>query len=291
VTNVAELNELVARVKKAQREYANFSQEQVDKIFRAAALAAADARIPLAKLAVTESGMGIVEDKVIKNHFASEYIYNAYKDEKTCGILCEDKTFGTITIAEPIGLICGIVPTTNPTSTAIFKALISLKTRNGIIFSPHPRAKDATNKAADIVLQAAIAAGAPADIIGWIDAPTVELSNQLMHHPDINLILATGGPGMVKAAYSSGKPAIGVGAGNTPVVVDETADIKRVVASILMSKTFDNGVICASEQSIIVVDSVYDAVRERFASHGGYLLQGKELKAVQDIILKNGGVN
>lgn len=291
VTNVAELNELVARVKKAQREYANFSQEQVDKIFRAAALAAADARIPLAKLAVTESGMGIVEDKVIKNHFASEYIYNAYKDEKTCGILCEDKTFGTITIAEPIGLICGIVPTTNPTSTAIFKALISLKTRNGIIFSPHPRAKDATNKAADIVLQAAIAAGAPADIIGWIDAPTVELSNQLMHHPDINLILATGGPGMVKAAYSSGKPAIGVGAGNTPVVVDETADIKRVVASILMSKTFDNGVICASEQSIIVVDSVYDAVRERFASHGGYLLQGKELKAVQDIILKNGGLN
>ena len=291
VTNVAELNELVARVKKAQREYANFTQEQVDKIFRAAALAAADARIPLAKMAVEESGMGIVEDKVIKNHFASEYIYNAYKDEKTCGILSEDDTFGTITIAEPIGLICGIVPTTNPTSTAIFKALISLKTRNGIIFSPHPRAKNATNKAADIVLQAAIAAGAPKDIIGWIDQPTVELSNQLMHHPDINLILATGGPGMVKAAYSSGKPAIGVGAGNTPVVVDETADIKRVVASILMSKTFDSGVICASEQSVIVVDSIYDAVRERFASHGGYLLQGKELKAVQDIILKNGGLN
>ena len=291
VTNVAELNELVARVKKAQREYANFTQEQVDKIFRAAALAAADARIPLAKMAVEESGMGIVEDKVIKNHFASEYIYNAYKDEKTCGILSEDDTFGTITIAEPIGRICGIVPTTNPTSTAIFKALISLKTRNGIIFSPHPRAKNATNKAADIVLQAAIAAGAPKDIIGWIDQPTVELSNQLMHHPDINLILATGGPGMVKAAYSSGKPAIGVGAGNTPVVVDETADIKRVVASILMSKTFDSGVICASEQSVIVVDAIYDAVRERFASHGGYLLQGKELKAVQDIILKNGGLN
>jgi len=291
VTNVAELNELVARVKKAQREYANFTQEQVDKIFRAAALAAADARIPLAKMAVEESGMGIVEDKVIKNHFASEYIYNAYKDEKTCGILSEDDTFGTITIAEPIGLICGIVPTTNPTSTAIFKALISLKTRNGIIFSPHPRAKNATNKAADIVLQAAIAAGAPKDIVGWIDQPTVELSNQLMPHPDINLILATGGPGMVKAAYSSGKPAIGVGAGNTTVVVDETADIKRVVASILMSKTFDSGVICASEQSVIVVDSVYDAVRERFSSHGGYLLQGKELKAVQDIILKNGGLN
>ena len=256
VTNVAELNALVERVKKAQREYASFTQEQVDKIFRAAALAAADARIPLAKMAVAESGMGIVEDKVIKNHFASEYIYNAYKDEKTCGVLSEDDTFGTITIAEPIGIICGIVPTTNPTSTAIFKSLISLKTRNAIIFSPHPRAKDATNKAADIVLQAAIAAGAPKDLIGWIDQPSVELSNALMHHPDINLILATGGPGMVKAAYSSGKPAIGVGAGNTPVVIDETADIKRAVASVLMSKTFDNGVICASEQSVVVVDSV-----------------------------------
>ena len=291
VTNIAELNALVERVKKAQREYASFTQEQVDKIFRAAALAAADARIPLAKMAVAESGMGIVEDKVIKNHFASEYIYNAYKDEKTCGVLSEDDTFGTITIAEPIGIICGIVPTTNPTSTAIFKSLISLKTRNAIIFSPHPRAKDATNKAADIVLQAAIAAGAPKDLIGWIDQPSVELSNALMHHPDINLILATGGPVMVKAAYSSGKPAIGVGAGNTPVVIDETADIKRAVASVLMSKTFDNGVICASEQSVVVVDSVYDAVRERFATHGGYLLQGKELKAVQDVILKNGALN
>ncbi|GKW15135.1 bifunctional acetaldehyde-CoA/alcohol dehydrogenase [Pectobacterium actinidiae] len=291
VTNVAELNALVERVRKAQQEFATYTQEQVDKIFRAAALAASDARIPLAKMAVAESGMGIVEDKVIKNHFASEYIYNAYQDEKTCGILSTDDTFGTITIAEPIGLICGIVPTTNPTSTAIFKALISLKTRNGIIFSPHPRAKNATNKAADIVLQAAIAAGAPKDIIGWIDQPSVELSNQLMHHPDINLILATGGPGMVKAAYSSGKPAIGVGAGNTPVVVDETADIKRAVASILMSKTFDNGVICASEQSVIVVDSVYDAVRERFATHGGYMLKGKELHAVQGILLKNGSLN
>ncbi|ATO33058.1 Aldehyde-alcohol dehydrogenase [Dickeya dianthicola] len=291
VTNVAELNALVERVKKAQQEFANFSQEQVDQVFRAAALAAADARIPLAKMAVAESGMGIIEDKVIKNHFASEYIYNAYKDEQTCGVLSVDDTFGTITIAEPIGLICGIVPTTNPTSTAIFKALISLKTRNGIIFSPHPRAKNATNKAADIVLQAAIAAGAPKDIIGWIDEPSVELSNQLMHHPDINLILATGGPGMVKAAYSSGKPAIGVGAGNTPVVIDETADIKRAVASILMSKTFDNGVICASEQSVIVVDEIYDAVRERFSTHGGYLLQGKALSAVQAIILKNGALN
>lgn len=291
VSNVAELNALVERVKCAQREFAGFSQEQVDAIFRAAALAAADARIPLAKMAVEESGMGIIEDKVIKNHFASEYIYNAYKDEQTCGVLESDDTFGTLTIAEPIGLICGIVPTTNPTSTAIFKALISLKTRNGIIFSPHPRAKYATNKAADIVLQAAIAAGAPKDIIGWIDAPSVELSNQLMHHPDISLILATGGPGMVKAAYSSGKPAIGVGAGNTPVVIDETADIKRAVASILMSKTFDNGVICASEQSVIIVDAIYDAVRERFASHGGYLLKNKELSAVQNILLKNGALN
>lgn len=291
INNVEKLNALVERVKAAQKIYANFSQEQVDKIFHAAALAAADARIPLAKMAVSESGMGVVEDKVIKNHFASEYIYNAYKDEKTCGVLEEDETFGTITIAEPIGIICGIVPTTNPTSTAIFKALISLKTRNAIIFSPHPRARNATNEAAKIVLRAAIAAGAPADLIGWIDEPSVELSNALMHHPDINLILATGGPGMVKAAYSSGKPAIGVGAGNTPVVIDETADIKRAVASVLMSKTFDNGVICASEQSVVVVDSVYDAVRERFASHGGYLLQGKELKAVQGIILKNGALN
>ncbi|EFT7087809.1 bifunctional acetaldehyde-CoA/alcohol dehydrogenase [Salmonella enterica] len=291
INSIEELNALVARVKKAQRQYASFTQQQVDKIFRAAALAAADARIPLAKMAVAESGMGIVEDKVIKNHFASEYIYNAYKDEKTCGVLSEDDTFGTITIAEPVGIICGIVPTTNPTSTAIFKSLISLKTRNAIIFSPHPRAKEATNKAADIVLQAAIAAGAPKDLIGWIDQPSVELSNALMHHPDINLILATGGPGMVKAAYSSGKPAIGVGAGNTPVVIDETADIKRAVASVLMSKTFDNGVICASEQSVVVVDSVYDAVRERFAKCGAVILNKKERKAVGGVLLKNGALN
>ncbi|GIU34431.1 bifunctional acetaldehyde-CoA/alcohol dehydrogenase [Shewanella colwelliana] len=291
VTNEKELDQLVERVAKAQAQYANFSQEQVDVIFRAAALAAADARISLAKMAATETSMGVIEDKVIKNHFASEYIYNKYKDEKTCGILAEDPTFGTITIAEPVGLICGIVPTTNPTSTAIFKALISLKTRNGIIFSPHPRAKASTTTAAKLVLDAAIAAGAPKDIIGWIDEPSVALSNQLMTHEKINLILATGGPGMVKAAYSSGKPAIGVGAGNTPIVIDETADIKRAVSSILMSKTFDNGVVCASEQAVVVVDEIYDAVKERFASHGGYILSAKETKAMQKVILKNGGLN
>src|SRR5471032_242507 len=291
VTNLKELNELVARVKQAQLAYASFSQEQVDEIFRRAALAAADARIPLAKLAVTETGMGVLEDKVIKNHFASEYIYNKYKDEKTCGILEEDNIGGIITIAEPIGILCGIVPTTNPTSTAIFKALIALKTRNGIIFSPHPRAKGSTCAAAKLVLDAAVAAGAPADIIGWVDEPTLELSNQLMRHADINLILATGGPGMVKAAYSSGKPAIGVGAGNTPVVIDETADIKRAVASILMSKTFDNGVVCASEQSVIVVDSIYEEVKQRFAKVGGYLLNKKETEEVRKVILTEGHLN
>ncbi|MDB2385763.1 bifunctional acetaldehyde-CoA/alcohol dehydrogenase [Shewanella sp.] len=291
VTNEQELNTLVDKVVAAQRQFANYSQAQVDVIFRAAALAAADARISLAKMAANETGMGVLEDKVIKNHFASEYIYNKYKDEKTCGILSEDPTFGTITIAEPVGLICGIVPTTNPTSTAIFKALISLKTRNGIIFSPHPRAKESTTTAARIVLEAAVAAGAPQDIIGWIDAPSVALSHQLMTHKDINLILATGGPGMVKAAYSSGKPAIGVGAGNTPIVIDETADIKRAVSSILMSKTFDNGVVCASEQAVIIVDESYEAVKERFASHGGYILTKAETAAMQSVILKNGGLN
>ncbi|MFM2482186.1 bifunctional acetaldehyde-CoA/alcohol dehydrogenase [Celerinatantimonas sp. YJH-8] len=291
VTNVAELDALVARVKKAQAIFATYSQEQVDKIFRAAALAAADARIPLAQMAAAESGMGIIEDKVIKNHFASEYIYNKYKDYKTCGILEEDDEFGTMTIAEPIGLICGIIPTTNPTSTAIFKSLISLKTRNGIIFSPHPRAKKSTNYAAKLVLDAAVAAGAPEGIVGWIDEPSIELSNALMHHDDINLILATGGPGMVKAAYSSGKPAIGVGAGNTPVVIDETADIKRAVSSILMSKTFDNGVVCASEQAIVVVDSVYDAVKERFSNYGGYILSKEDADKVRKVLLINGALN
>lgn len=291
ISTLSDLNQLVARVQAAQQVFANFSQQQVDLIFRSAALAAADARIPLARMAAEETGMGVVEDKVVKNHFASEYIYNAYKDDKTCGIVAEDQEAGTLTIAEPVGLICGIVPTTNPTSTAIFKALICLKTRNGIVFSPHPRAARSTCAAARLVLDAAVAAGAPPDIIGWIDAPSQELSAALMHHPAVNLILATGGPGMVRAAYSSGKPAIGVGAGNTPVVIDETADIKRAVASILMSKTFDNGVVCASEQSVIAVESVYDAVRDRFASHGGYILTPEQRTAVSAILLVDGSVN
>lgn len=291
VSTIAELDALVARVEAAQKAYASFSQEQVDEIFRNAALAAANARIPLAKMAVEETGMGVMEDKVVKNHFASEYIYNKYKDEKTCGVLSEEPEYGIATVAEPIGLICAIVPTTNPTSTAIFKALIALKTRNGIVFSPHPRAKRATCEAARLVLEAAVKAGAPKDIIGWIDEPSVELSNALMHHPAIDLILATGGPGMVKAAYSSGKPAIGVGAGNTPAVIDEFADIKRAVASILMSKTFDNGVVCASEQSVVVVDAVYDAVRERFRTHGGYVLSSNEAGAIKSLILKKGSIN
>ncbi len=291
VTNLAELDALVTRVQAAQKEFSTYSQEQVDKIFRAASLAANQARIPLAQQAVAESGMGIIEDKVIKNHFASEFIYNKYKDEKTCGVLEENDEFGTITIAEPVGIICGIVPTTNPTSTAIFKSLISLKTRNGIIFSPHPRAKNSTNDAAKLVLDAAVAAGAPKDIIGWIDQPSVELSNALMKHDGINLILATGGPGMVKAAYSSGKPAIGVGAGNVPVVIDETADIKRAVASVLMSKTFDNGVVCASEQAVIVVDEVYDEVKERFATHKGHVLSKADADKVRKVLLIDGNLN
>ena len=291
VTNFSELNALAARVQRAQERYSGFTQEQVDHIFRSAALAAADARIPLAKLAAEETGMGVVEDKVVKNHFASEYIYNKYKDEKTCGIVEIDDEHGTMTVAEPVGVICGIIPTTNPTSTALFKALISLKTRNGIIFSPHPRARRSTCAAARLVLEAAVAAGAPDDIIGWIDEPTLELSKALMEHPAINLILATGGPGMVRAAYSSGKPAIGVGAGNVPVVIDETADIKRAVASIVLSKTFDNGVVCASEQSVIAVDEVYDAVRERFSTHGGYLLAQGEIEKVRELLFVEGSIN
>ena len=289
VTNIDKLNELMTRVKKAQEIYSTYTQEQVDHIFTAAAKAAAAARIPLAQQAVAESGMGVVEDKVIKNLFAAEYIYNKYRHDKTCDVIAENEQFGTITIAEPLGVICGIVPTTNPTSTAIFKSLISLKTRNGIVFSPHPRAKKSTIEAARIVLDAAVQAGAPKDIIGWIDEPSIELSNSLMHHPDIAAILATGGPGMVKAAYSSGKPALGVGAGNTPVVIDETADLRRAVASVLMSKTFDNGTICASEQAIVVVDSVYNEVKKLLGEYGAYVLDPKENKAVQGIILNEKG--
>jgi acetaldehyde dehydrogenase/alcohol dehydrogenase len=291
VSTFAELNALVGRVAKAQRQFATFTQEQVDDIFCHAALAAAGERIPLAQMAVEETGMGVVEDKVIKNHFASEYIFNKYKDEKTCGILSEDDEAGTMTVAEPVGVICGIIPTTNPTSTAIFKALIALKTRNGIVFSPHPRARRSTCAAARIVLDAAVAAGAPKDIIGWIDEPTIELSNALMRHASVKLILATGGPGMVHAAYSSGTPAIGVGPGNTPVVIDETADLKRAVASILMSKTFDNGVVCASEQAIIAVDAIYDDLRERFRRHCGHILSRAEADAVRGVLMHDGKVN
>lgn len=250
----AELEQVIQRVHNAQRIFRTFSQKKVDEIFRKAAFAAAGHRIPLAKMAVEETGMGIVEDKVIKNHFASEYIFNKFKDAKTCDLIEEDITWGIRRFAEPVGLIAGIVPTTNPTSTCIFKALISLKTRNGIIFSPHPRARKSTIEAARIVLNAAVEAGAPEDIIAWIEQPSIELSQYLMHHKNINLILATGGPGMVKAAYSSGIPAIGVGAGNTPAIIDETADVRMAVNSILMSKTFDNGMICASEQSVVAVD-------------------------------------
>jgi len=291
VTNRQELEELIQQVKKAQQQFANYSQEQVDLIFKKAALAANNARIPLAKMAVQETGMGVIEDKVIKNHFASEIIYNKYKHSKTCGIIEEDKSFGLQKIAEPVGILAGIVPTTNPTSTAIFKALIALKTRNGIIFSPHPRAKDCTIAAAKIVLEAAVKAGAPAGIIGWIDQPSVELSQALMQHPCINLILATGGPGMVKAAYSSGRPSLGVGAGNTPALIDETAHIKMAVSSIILSKTFDNGMICASEQSVIVVDSIYEEVRQEFIDRGAYLLSPEEREKVTGILLKDGHIN
>ncbi|WP_372846884.1 bifunctional acetaldehyde-CoA/alcohol dehydrogenase [Pontiella sp.] len=286
-----QLEEMVARVKAAQAEYATFPQDKVDAIFRHAAIAANVARIDLAKKAVAETGMGIVEDKVTKNHFASEFIYNKYKDMKTCGVLERDETYGITKIAEPIGIIAGVVPTTNPTSTAIFKALISLKTRNGIIFSPHPRAKGCTSEAAMLVRKAAEEAGAPVGLIDCIETPSVELSNALMSHPDIALILATGGPGMVKAAYSSGKPALGVGAGNTPALIDETACIKTAVNSILISKTFDNGVICASEQSVVVVDSVYDEVKEEFIKRGATILTAAQKKKVGETIMIDGHLN
>ncbi|BBC26228.1 bifunctional acetaldehyde-CoA/alcohol dehydrogenase [Pseudanabaena sp. ABRG5-3] len=291
VTNVEELELLIQRVKIAQAEFANFTQEQIDRIFKQAALAANAARIPLAKAAVKESGMGVIEDKAIKNHFASEMIYNKYKNDKTCGVIESDKHFGYERIAEPVGILAGIVPVTNPTSTTIFKSLIALKTRNGIIFSPHPHAKECTIAAAKIVLEAAIAAGAPPDIIGWIDEPTVPLSQSLMQHHDIKLILATGGPGMVKAAYSSGHPSIGVGAGNTPAIIDETAHIQMAVSSIIISKTFDNGTICASEQSVVVVDAIYDAVREEFIKRGAYFLNEQERDQVRQVILTEGRLN
>ena len=283
VDSIEALNELIARVKKAQTEYSKFTQEQVNKIFKAAATAADKARIPLAKMAVEDTGMGVLEDKIIKNHFASEYIYNKHKNAKTCGIISEDKINGTKIVAEPLGILAGIIPTTNPTSTAIFKSLLALKTRNAIIFSPHPRATKSTIEAARIVLEAAVEAGAPKDIIGWIDTPTMELSAELLHHPDINCILATGGPGMVKAAYSSGKPALGVGPGNVSAVIDETADIKMAVSSILMSKTFDNGMICASEQSVIVVEDVYEEVKKEFIYRGAYLVSKADEKKMIDL--------
>ncbi len=276
-------------MREAQRVFASFTQEQVDKIFYEAASAANKLRIPLAKMAVEETGMGVVEDKVIKNNYAAEYIYNTYKDTKTCGVIEEDKAYGIKKIAEPIGLIAAVIPTTNPTSTAIFKTLISLKTRNAIMISPHPRAKNSTIAAAKVVLDAAVKAGAPEGIIGWIDVPSLELTNEVMRSADI--ILATGGPGMVKAAYSSGKPALGVGAGNTPVIIDDTADIKMAVSSIIHSKTFDNGMICASEQSVTVLEPVYDAVKKEFAARGCYFLKEDELNKVRKTIIINGALN
>ena len=289
VDNVEKLEKAIDRVRTAQRIFATYTQSQVDKIFLTAATAANKARIPLAKLAVEETGMGVVEDKVIKNHYASEYIYNAYKNTKTCGILEEDKAYGIKKVAEPIGLIGAVIPTTNPTSTAIFKTLIALKTRNGIIISPHPRAKQSTIAAAKVVLEAAVAAGAPEGIISWIDIPSLEMTNLLMKESDI--ILATGGPGMVKAAYSSGKPALGVGAGNTPAIIDDTADILLAVNSIIHSKTFDNGMICASEQSVIVLKSIYDAVKTEFAKRGCYFLNPEEIDKVRKTIIINGALN
>ena len=283
VDNIDALNEMLERVKKAQAEYEQFTQEQVDRIFKAAATAADKARIPLARMAVEDTGMGVLEDKIIKNHFASEYIYNKHKNAKTCGIISEDKENGIKTVAEPLGILAGIIPTTNPTSTAIFKSLLALKTRNAIVFSPHPRATNCTIEAAKIVLNAAVEAGAPKDIIGWIDVPSMELSDALLHHEHISCILATGGPGMVKAAYSSGKPALGVGPGNVAAVIDETADIKMAVSSILMSKTFDNGMICASEQSVIVVEDIYEEVKKEFLYRGAYLVSKEDEKKMIDL--------
>ena len=287
--SVEKLEEKISKVREAQKKFSTFTQEQVDKIFLACAIAANKQRIPLAKLAVQETGMGVVEDKVIKNNYAAEYIYNKYKFTKTCGVIEEDKAYGFKKIAEPIGLISAIIPTTNPTSTAIFKTLICLKTRNGVIISPHPRAKESTIAAAKVVYEAAVAAGAPENIIGWIDRPSLEMTNLLMSESDT--ILATGGPGMVKAAYSSGKPALGVGAGNTPAIIDDSADILLAVSSIIHSKTFDNGMICASEQSVIVADKIYDKVKKEFAYRGCYFLKPDEIEKVRKTIIINGALN
>ena len=289
VDTLEALEKEIARVKAAQAVYASYTQEQVDRIFLAAATAANKARIPLAKAAVAETGMGIVEDKVIKNHFASEYVYNAYRNTKTCGVIEEDKAYGVKKIAEPLGLVCAIIPTTNPTSTAIFKTLLALKTRNGIIISPHHRAKSSTVEAAKVVLEAAVAAGAPEDIIGWISAPSREMTRLLMKESDI--ILATGGPSMVNAAYSSGTPALGVGAGNVPAIIDDSADILLAVNSVIHSKTFDNGMICASEQSVIVHERIYDEVRREFARRGCFFLYGEALDKVRKTVIINGAVN
>ena len=289
VDSIETLENALSRVRKAQEKFSKYSQEQVDKIFQAAAIAANKARIPLAKMAVEETGMGVIEDKIIKNHYASEYIYNKYRNEKTCGVVEEDSAYGIKKVLEPIGLIGAVIPTTNPTSTAIFKTLIALKTRNGIIISPHPRAKNSTITAAKIVLEAAVAAGAPEDIISWIDVPSLELTNHLMH--SVDTILATGGPGMVKSAYSSGKPALGVGAGNTPAIIDTSADIVLAVNSIIHSKTFDNGMICASEQSVLVIDDIYQAVKDEFQKRGCYFLNENELERVRKAIIINGALN
>ena len=289
VDSIESLEEVMGRVRKAQKEFSKFTQEQVDKIFKEAAMAANMMRIPLAKSAVEETGMGVVEDKVIKNHYAAEYIYNKYRNEKTCGLVEDDKIYGIKKVMEPIGVIAAVIPTTNPTSTAIFKILLCLKTRNGIIISPHPRAKNSTIMAAKVVLDAAVKAGAPKDIVAWIDVPSLELTNYVMHESD--LILATGGPGMVKSAYSSGKPALGVGAGNTPAIIDESADIVLAVNSIIHSKTFDNGMICASEQSVIVLDNIYNSVKNEFINRGCYFLNDDEIEKVRKTIIINGALN
>ena len=289
ITNEQELAQALAELRRAQEQYSTYTQEQVDRIFLAACTAANQARIPLARMAVEETGMGVVEDKVIKNHYASEYIYNAYKDTKTCGVVEEDKAYGIQKIAEPVGIVAAVIPTTNPTSTAIFKTLLALKTRNGMMITPHPRAKKSTVAAAKLVLDAAVAAGAPEGIIRWVESPTLELTNMVMRECD--LILATGGPGMVKAAYSSGKPALGVGPGNTPAIIDSSANLKLAVNSIIHSKTFDNGMICASEQSVVVLDDIYEAVKAEFIARGCYILSPEECEKVRQVILINGALN